>query len=193
MNTYVNPNDPRVKRTRKFLQHAFLELLDEKDFQAITIQDITERAEVNRSTFYHHFQDKYELLDLTIGSMFSDILSKWIPEDKEMSKQTLVRNLMLAVCQWQVETGKHINRKMSLSATIEKTTIQHLYTIIVSCLKQTELKTVKDQRKTEVTATMISWSIYGIVFQWVSNQETESAEELVDLTLPFILACLYST
>ena len=51
--------DPRVKRTRKLLQQAFLELFQEKGFASISIQDITERATVNRATFYAHFPDKY--------------------------------------------------------------------------------------------------------------------------------------
>jgi AcrR family transcriptional regulator len=55
--------DLRVRRTRKLLQKAFLELTVEKGFAALTVQDITERAMVNRSTFYRHYLDKYELLE----------------------------------------------------------------------------------------------------------------------------------
>ncbi len=50
--------DPRIKRTRMFLEEAFSELLHEKDFQSISVQDITERAGINRATFYAHFPDK---------------------------------------------------------------------------------------------------------------------------------------
>ena len=57
----VNEADPRVKRTRKLLQDALLELLTEKNFDAITVQDIAERSTINRATFYAHFADKYAL------------------------------------------------------------------------------------------------------------------------------------
>ena len=57
MVTAVEGVDPRVKRTRKLLQQAFLELFQEKGFAAISIQDITERATANRATFYAHFAD----------------------------------------------------------------------------------------------------------------------------------------
>src|SRR5207245_2778046 len=63
MVTQAKGVDPRVKRTRKLLQQAFIELFQEKGFAAISIQDITERATVNRATFYAHFPDKYALLD----------------------------------------------------------------------------------------------------------------------------------
>ncbi|MCI1857687.1 MAG: TetR family transcriptional regulator [Sporolactobacillus sp.] len=120
MTTLINPNDPRAKRTRKFLQQAFTELLKQKDFDKITIQDIADQAEMNRSTFYSHFQDKYELLDVTLNTMFSDILSERIPADSNLDEPSLVRNLMLAICQYQIETGKCINLKSTLSLYIEE-------------------------------------------------------------------------
>ncbi len=54
--------DLRVKRTRMMLQNAVIELTVEKGFKAITVNDITERAMVNRSTFYRHYLDKCDLL-----------------------------------------------------------------------------------------------------------------------------------
>ena len=55
--------DLRVRRTHIQVQRAFIELTVEKGFGAVTVSDITERAMVNRSTFYRHFLDKYDLLD----------------------------------------------------------------------------------------------------------------------------------
>jgi AcrR family transcriptional regulator len=42
--------DPRVRRTRKLLNQAFFELMNEKGFQSLTVQDIADRAEVNRAS-----------------------------------------------------------------------------------------------------------------------------------------------
>jgi len=55
--------DLRVRRTRQLLQKALIELTVEKGFGAVTVREITERAMVNRSTFYRHYLDKYELLN----------------------------------------------------------------------------------------------------------------------------------
>ncbi len=55
--------DLRVRRTRKMLQEALIELTVEKGFSVITVRDITEKAMVNRSTFYRHYLDKYDLLN----------------------------------------------------------------------------------------------------------------------------------
>jgi AcrR family transcriptional regulator len=53
--------DRRVLRTRRALQHAFLRLITEKGYDAVSIQDICEAADVGRSTFYLHFTSKDDL------------------------------------------------------------------------------------------------------------------------------------
>lgn len=54
--------DRRVQRTRNMLYEALLDLMIEKGYEAITVQDIIDRANVGRSTFYSHFLDKEQLL-----------------------------------------------------------------------------------------------------------------------------------
>lgn len=57
-----NNMDRRVQKTRKLLQDALIELVAEKGYKSITIQEILDKANVGRSTFYTHFQDKEQLL-----------------------------------------------------------------------------------------------------------------------------------
>ena len=57
-----NLEDLRIRRTRKLLQEALLDAASEKGFAHVTVRDITERAMVNRATFYRHYEDKYDLL-----------------------------------------------------------------------------------------------------------------------------------
>lgn len=54
--------DRRVTRTRTLLRGALMSLMTEKAYDAITVQDILDRADVGRSTFYTHYRDKEELL-----------------------------------------------------------------------------------------------------------------------------------
>ena len=62
--------DLRVRRTRKSLQNAFIELTIQKNFGSVTVAEITERAMVNRATFYRHFQDKYDLLEKYMDALY---------------------------------------------------------------------------------------------------------------------------
>ncbi|MEV4566188.1 TetR/AcrR family transcriptional regulator [Nonomuraea sp. NPDC049419] len=54
--------DRRVRRTRRLIQEALVALILEKGYDAVTVTDIIERADVGRSTFYAHFTDKQDVL-----------------------------------------------------------------------------------------------------------------------------------
>lgn len=57
-----NSTDLRVRRTKKMVGEAFIELMQEKGFDEITVKDIADRAFINRNTFYLHYRDKNDLL-----------------------------------------------------------------------------------------------------------------------------------
>lgn len=59
----INRLDPRVIRTRQLLRDALVSLIPERGYDAISIQDIADRATINRTTFYLHYRDKNELLE----------------------------------------------------------------------------------------------------------------------------------
>jgi hypothetical protein len=55
--------DRRVQRTQQFLEAALLSLIKEKEFDAISVQEIIDRANVGRATFYAHYDNKEDLLE----------------------------------------------------------------------------------------------------------------------------------
>src|SRR5690554_5800380 len=67
--------DPRIKRTLQLIRDALISLIHEKGFEHITVRNITERAEINRATFYHHFQDKHDLLKRMTDELMLDFLT----------------------------------------------------------------------------------------------------------------------
>lgn len=80
----IEPNeDLRIRRTRQLLQKAMVELTVEKGFDAITVRDITERAQVNRSTFYRHYLDKVDLLDKYMEEVYAMTSVPEIPPDQD--------------------------------------------------------------------------------------------------------------
>src|SRR3712207_3247363 len=91
--------DPRVKRTRKLLVRAFNELLEEKGHSGLTVQEITERAAMNRATFYAHFRDQHELFDYVISEAFRDELQRRMPPYPALDEENL-KALVLVSCEY---------------------------------------------------------------------------------------------
>lgn len=78
--------DRRVRRTRKLLGDALIELIIEKGYESITIQDIAKQADVARTTFYKHYKDKEDLLFQTVTDILENLLeqlptSMWVTEE----------------------------------------------------------------------------------------------------------------
>jgi len=69
-------NDRRAIRTKKMIRSALAELIDEKGFINISVTDLTERADINRGTFYLHYVDKYDLLEKIENEIIQDIEEK---------------------------------------------------------------------------------------------------------------------
>ena len=70
MQKFDDVEDLRVRRTRKLLTQALIEGTVEKGFAALTVRDITRRAMVNRSTFYRHYLDKFDLLEQHMNEIY---------------------------------------------------------------------------------------------------------------------------
>ena len=68
----MTKTDRRVERTRQLLQKALIELIRERGYDAITIQDIVDRANVGRTTFYLHYNSKDELFISCHEAIVSD-------------------------------------------------------------------------------------------------------------------------
>lgn len=66
----MNQNDLRVIKTRRNIEESLIHLLGRKSFEQITVQDILEEALINRSTFYKHYSDKYDLAQRLCTSCF---------------------------------------------------------------------------------------------------------------------------
>ena len=65
--------DRRILRTRLAIHAAFVSLVKEKGFDALSVKDITTRANINRGTFYLHYTDKYDLLDHIEAGIIQDL------------------------------------------------------------------------------------------------------------------------
>jgi len=179
--------DPRVKRTRNLILTAFEELLPEKGFRSLTVQDITDKAEINRATFYAHFNDKYDLLDKSIQQTFRQELEKRTLNACHYTDENL-RMLIVSVCGFVSHAHRHcINAEPQFEALVETQVKRQLQELLQMWLEKEETDV-----DTNTAATAASWAIYGLVLQWNREKETErlSAEQFADQVFPLIAANL---
>jgi len=182
--------DPRIKRTRQLLQQALMGLMAEKSFQAITVQDIAERATVNRVTFYAHFEDKYALLEYTMREMFKQRLRSQLPDGSLFSPENLAR-LILIVCELLAETGRQCPPPHGqLEPLMEKQIKAELYEVLYAWLAEASSGKTERRPTPEQAAMITSWAIYGAAVQWSQKEQPEPAREFVQQVLPIIIASL---
>ena len=113
--------DPRIRRTRKLLQDALRKLLAEKEFDKISVQDITEAATLNRATFYAHYADKFALLGELIRVSFLELLAQ---RDVQFDGgcSTAFQVIILAVCDYLTELqATHSSNQHQFEPFVEAT------------------------------------------------------------------------
>jgi AcrR family transcriptional regulator len=179
-----NPNeklDPRVKRTRNLILRSFEGLLAEKGFETISVQDVTDKAEVNRATFYAHFQDKYALLDYSIGQMFKQEIEKRTLNACHYTSDNL-RSLILAVCEFLSNIHSECAQPhQQFESLVEGTIKKHIFDLLSYWLKQT-----KSKISTDIPATVATWAIYGLASHYSHLKKRPALEKFVDEALPLV-------
>ncbi len=177
--------DPRVKRTRQLLERSFLEVVTEKGFQAVTVQDITEKAGVNRATFYAHFPDKYALLDYSIRQGFRQELEKRMLNVCSYSVDNL-RALIIAVCEFITNASSHCNPPSPQFEQVMETQVK----LQTQELLHKWLEKIESDVDPKITSTAASWAIYGLADHWAhdKSRKRSTVEKYADQVQPLIAA-----
>ncbi len=186
MVTQAKDVDPRVKRTRQLLQQAFLELFQEKGFASITVQDIAERATVNRATFYAHYEDKYALMDAMLREHFQQMVGSKLSPMPQWGVSSL-RMLISAVFDFLKEVHKDCKPTYSqFDPFFERTVQEELYDLLLAWLRQAPSSNIGRRVPIETIALVMSWAIFGAAVQWSHGERTISAEQMADYVLAVI-------
>jgi AcrR family transcriptional regulator len=186
----AEPTDLRIRRTRKLLQEALLQLLAEKSFQAITIRDITSRAMVNRSTFYDHFEDKYALMEHTVSEGFREQLAARLTVEAPDRMENL-RALIMTLWDFFADLQGHCRHADESQKLLFETQVMNVVKERLSAwLEESSDSPVWDPRTQELLVAALSWSIYGATHYWVEKTPKEPGGELADLLMPIFHSVL---
>ena len=81
--------DLRIKKTKRAIRSAFYELIKEKPLEKITVREIAERAEINKTTFYAHYETVYDLVDQLEQEAVAEVISQLNTAQGLLSKNQL--------------------------------------------------------------------------------------------------------
>jgi AcrR family transcriptional regulator len=170
--------DVRAARTRASLQEALLALARERGLDEITIADITERAGVNRSSFYQHYSDKDVLL--------ADALDEAVEQ-----VETSIRQLSGPIPGPPVELLtylRHIEQNVALyrrvlgdtgSAIVTARVRNRIERLVTDSIRDAEMPTLQGV-PIEVIAAGITGSALGVVRAWLEREPRPSVETAAD-------------
>ena len=160
----MQTKDPRVMRTRQLIIEAFSQLIAMKDFNQITIKEITEVATINRATFYAHFLDKYELLEVVLSEQMKALMEENFSDYKVLDEKTIV-HMFSAIIHVHETLHMHCRRGYNaFTQMIEDKAKEQLQAILIPL--------VTDESK----AVLISWALYGAYVTWDRSRAEEAGE-----------------
>jgi AcrR family transcriptional regulator len=179
--------DPRIRRTRQLLQQALAKLMETKEFEKISVQDITEAATLNRATFYDHYGDKFALLECMVAARFEELLAqRGVQFDGTCA--SALQALVLGVCDYLAGTpGVTCERQRQMEPHLESAVIGVVRRMILEGLKQ---HPAARGVSPEMIATTVSWAIYGAAKEWVRTPNRCRSDEIVETVVTLVAPIL---
>jgi AcrR family transcriptional regulator len=175
--------DPRIRRTRLLLQQALSKLLETREFDKVSVQDIAEAATVNRATFYDHYTDKFALLECMVGSRFAELLAaRDVRFDGGCS--SALRGMVQGVCDYLAGVpGLDCERQIQMEPHMEAAVIAVVRGMLLSGMKQ---HPPAQGVSAEMLAATLSWAIYGAAKEWLRTPNRCSSDEVVDSVMQLV-------
>jgi AcrR family transcriptional regulator len=162
--------------------------MQQKNFEEISVQDITEAADVNRATFYDHYTDKFSLLDAMVAGGFHKLLA----ERNVMFDGTCpsaASAIILATCDYL--TATHASADCNRNSAFEPLAEAGIVAAIRRTLfKGVEEKPVPEPLTPDIIATTAAWAIYGAAKQWFYTPQHVPALEIVQPILQLVFPIL---
>ena len=106
--------DRRIGKTKKLLKKTLTTLMEEKELRKITVKEITERANINRGTFYLHYQDIYDMVE-KLGDEIIIKVMKIIDKSNPIGMNFLFLPVLIKIIEYFYEDNKFISALISLN------------------------------------------------------------------------------
>jgi AcrR family transcriptional regulator len=163
--------DPRILRSRQMLMEALAKLLDRKEFDDISVQEIADEATLNRATFYLHYPDKNALLQAMTAARFRALIAR-----RGLSFTNCdgaLRAIALGVCDYLAETT-------GCPSQLAKMPLEGSIIPVVDGMFQEGAANhaTAPGADAKLLATTAAWAIFGAARRWYQTPDRIPAEEM---------------
>ena len=177
----MEKTDRRTKRTNRLLQAALVELTLEKGYEAVSIRDLTERADVGYATFFRHYRDKDDLLEEVLHSMKDEmnILLKpgWLISNPEQGCTML----------FQFVQGNYELVKVLLNSTNTMTLLRPVQELALQEVMEQLPPGTSETIPADVSAGFLISSLIMMIRWWVENDRPYSPEQMGAYTAGLVI------
>ncbi|MBX3085174.1 MAG: TetR/AcrR family transcriptional regulator [Anaerolineae bacterium] len=187
--------DRRAQRTRRALREALIALILERGYEAITVQEITDRADLNRGTLYLHYRDKHDLLLASSNDAYNELLAQFTPISPDNLTLDIPERHLIIVFQhvaanadfYRVMLGEH-----GVAAFL--TRLRHTVTEVgLGRLLTLQKLTPTQPVPSDLIAAHAGSAIIGVIEWWLENNMPLAPDILARYTLALTIDGIYQT
>ncbi|MCR3922815.1 MAG: TetR family transcriptional regulator C-terminal domain-containing protein [Firmicutes bacterium] len=180
--------DRRVKYTKMVLKESFINLLEKKDISQISITEICEDADINRATFYAHYNDQHDLLRIIENELLVNInahLAEFNPEINNMDAVLQAEKIF----EYIEENAKLCKILLSERGDLifQKKVMMLVYDMIISQL--TDNNTITKEEAEYVYSFTITGCV-GIIQKWFDEDMKKSAHFMAEMVVMLTLSLI---
>lgn len=186
----VNKNDyidRRIIRSKKVMKDALLSLMLEKDFREITVTDIVRIADINRGTFYKHYQFTEDILNEITDEVISDLIDSFRDPYKDMEVFELNKLTTSAI-----KVFDHVKRFADFySLMVRSNTLAGFQHSFCSVFKELALNDFyydlpNSKINTELNASYQAYAVLGLIIEWINGGFKYSSSYMTEQLLEII-------
>ena len=159
----MHEEDRRVLRTRRLLKQALIELINERSYEAISIRDITDRADIGYATFFRHYDGKDEVM----LELFTEIIEELesLPHEHAGGYFEQEGNLLFQ----HVKENQAMYRSILDSRPFERKLREHIKGIVLTHLYSHAGQLTDNAIPLEIAANHMVASLLGLIDWWLLN------------------------
>ena len=174
-------NDTRKDRTKLQLRDAMIQLLGEKSFDQISTTELVKLAKVSRSSFYTHYQDKYDMIEAYQRRLFETIQYVFEKNNGDLHATML-------------ETFEFLKGNQIYAALLSENSSKEIHQFMLQKLKELiqssffpQSKHLKLVKLGEIYATTYyANAIFGTTQSWIRRKQKETPTQIADLLIELI-------